>query len=95
MRLQVLPNSGSHGVRSMGEYSTGEPAFDGTAELWFESVADKESFFSTNLAYGAIASTLASAALTAVSAASGPNPIPSMAITSTSVMPINPRIAFR
>jgi uncharacterized protein (TIGR02118 family) len=28
------------------EYSTGEPAFDGTAELWFESVADKENFFS-------------------------------------------------
>jgi uncharacterized protein (TIGR02118 family) len=28
------------------EYSAGEPAFDGTAELWFESVADKERFFS-------------------------------------------------
>jgi len=28
------------------EYSAGEPAFDGTAELWFESVTDKESFFS-------------------------------------------------
>jgi len=27
-------------------YSTDEPAFDGTAELWFESVANKESFFS-------------------------------------------------
>lgn len=27
-------------------YSAGEPAFDGTAELWFDSVADKESFFS-------------------------------------------------
>ena len=27
-------------------YSLGEPAFDGTAELWFDSVADKESFFS-------------------------------------------------
>jgi len=24
------------------EYLAGEPAFDGTAELWFESVADKE-----------------------------------------------------
>jgi uncharacterized protein (TIGR02118 family) len=28
------------------EYSAGEPAFDGTAELWFESVADEERFFS-------------------------------------------------
>jgi uncharacterized protein (TIGR02118 family) len=28
------------------EYLAGEPAFDGTAELWFESVADKERFFS-------------------------------------------------
>jgi uncharacterized protein (TIGR02118 family) len=28
------------------EYSAGEPAFDGTAELWFESVAEKERFFS-------------------------------------------------
>ena len=28
------------------EYSAGEPAFDGAAELWFESVADKERFFS-------------------------------------------------
>ena len=27
----------------MGEYSTGEPAFDGTAELWFESVAKPHS----------------------------------------------------
>jgi uncharacterized protein (TIGR02118 family) len=29
-----------------GEYSAGEPAFDGAAELWFESVAEKERFFS-------------------------------------------------
>jgi uncharacterized protein (TIGR02118 family) len=29
-----------------GEYLAGEPAFDGTAELWFNSVADKEGFFS-------------------------------------------------
>jgi uncharacterized protein (TIGR02118 family) len=28
------------------EYSAGEPAFDGTAELWFDSVADEELFFS-------------------------------------------------
>ena len=28
------------------EYANGEPAFDGTAELWFDSVADKEAFFS-------------------------------------------------
>jgi uncharacterized protein (TIGR02118 family) len=28
------------------EYANGEPAFDGTAELWFESVADKNAFFS-------------------------------------------------
>jgi uncharacterized protein (TIGR02118 family) len=27
------------------EYSAAEPAFDGTAELWFDTVADKESFF--------------------------------------------------
>lgn len=29
-----------------GEYGAGEPAFDGTAELWFESVADKDAFYS-------------------------------------------------
>jgi len=28
-----------------GEYAQGEVAFDGTAELWFDSVADKDSFF--------------------------------------------------
>lgn len=28
------------------EYADGEPAFDGTAELWFDSVADKDRFFS-------------------------------------------------
>lgn len=28
------------------EYAAGEPAFDGTAELWFESVADKDAFYS-------------------------------------------------
>jgi uncharacterized protein (TIGR02118 family) len=28
------------------EYSAGEPPFDGTAELWFESAAEKERFFS-------------------------------------------------
>jgi uncharacterized protein (TIGR02118 family) len=28
------------------EYAGGEPAYDGTAELWFDSVADKEAFFS-------------------------------------------------
>jgi uncharacterized protein (TIGR02118 family) len=28
------------------EYSGGEPAFDGTAELWFDSVADKDAFYS-------------------------------------------------
>ena len=28
------------------EYATSEPAYDGTAELWFESVADKDAFFS-------------------------------------------------
>lgn len=27
------------------EYVAGEPAFDGTAELWFENVADKETFY--------------------------------------------------
>lgn len=28
------------------EYLTGEPAFDGTAELWFDNLEDKECFFS-------------------------------------------------
>lgn len=28
------------------EYADGEPAFDGTAELWFDSVEHKEAFFS-------------------------------------------------
>ena len=28
------------------EYATSEPAFDGTAELWFDSVEDKDAFFS-------------------------------------------------
>jgi uncharacterized protein (TIGR02118 family) len=27
-------------------YAEGEPAFDGTAEIWFDSVADKDAFFS-------------------------------------------------
>ena len=28
------------------EYATTEPAYDGTAELWFDSVADKDAFCS-------------------------------------------------
>lgn len=28
------------------EYASGEPAFDGTAELWFDSIADKDAFYS-------------------------------------------------
>jgi uncharacterized protein (TIGR02118 family) len=28
------------------QYAEGEVAFDGTAELWFDSVADKDAFFS-------------------------------------------------
>jgi uncharacterized protein (TIGR02118 family) len=28
------------------EYTTGDPAYDGTAELWFDSVEDKDAFFS-------------------------------------------------
>lgn len=28
------------------EYRAGEPAYDGTAELWFDSVADKDAFYS-------------------------------------------------
>ncbi len=28
------------------EYIAGDPAYDGTAELWFDSVADKNAFFS-------------------------------------------------
>jgi len=31
------------------EYAAGEPAFDGTAELWFDSVADKDAFYSDPL----------------------------------------------
>ena len=27
------------------EYAAGEPAFDGTAELWFDSVSAKDAFF--------------------------------------------------
>lgn len=30
----------------LDEYAQGEVAFDGTAELWFDSVADKDAFFS-------------------------------------------------
>jgi uncharacterized protein (TIGR02118 family) len=28
------------------EYFAGEPSYDGTAELWFDSVADKDAFYS-------------------------------------------------
>lgn len=28
------------------QYATGDPAFDGTAEIWFDSVQDKDAFFS-------------------------------------------------
>lgn len=28
------------------EYAAGDPAYDGTAELWFDTVADKDAFFS-------------------------------------------------
>ena len=27
------------------EYSKGEPSYDGAAELWFDSVADKDAFY--------------------------------------------------
>lgn len=27
------------------EYTAGDPAYDGTAELWFDSVKDKDAFF--------------------------------------------------
>ena len=30
----------------ISEYAAGEPAFDGTAELWFDSIADKDAFYS-------------------------------------------------
>jgi uncharacterized protein (TIGR02118 family) len=30
----------------LSEYGTSEPAFDGTAELWFDSIADKDAFYS-------------------------------------------------
>jgi uncharacterized protein (TIGR02118 family) len=29
-----------------GEYSGNEPSYDGTAELWFDSVEDKDAFYS-------------------------------------------------
>ena len=28
------------------EYAAGDPAYDGTAELWFDSVSDKDAFYS-------------------------------------------------
>jgi uncharacterized protein (TIGR02118 family) len=28
------------------EYAVGDPAYDGTAEIWFDSVQDKNAFFS-------------------------------------------------
>ncbi|MFL5607895.1 MAG: EthD domain-containing protein [Gemmatimonadaceae bacterium] len=28
------------------EYAAGEPSYDGTAELWFDSAADKDAFYS-------------------------------------------------
>jgi uncharacterized protein (TIGR02118 family) len=28
------------------EYASGEPSYDGTAELWFDSIADKDRFYS-------------------------------------------------
>ena len=28
------------------EYAAGEPSYDGKAELWFDSVADKDAFYS-------------------------------------------------
>lgn len=28
------------------EYAAGEPSYDGTAELWFDSPADRDAFFS-------------------------------------------------
>lgn len=28
------------------EYAAGEPSYDGTAELWFDSLADRDAFFS-------------------------------------------------
>ncbi len=28
------------------EYASGEPAYDGTAELWFDTVEDKDAFYS-------------------------------------------------
>lgn len=30
----------------LSQYAEGEPPFDGTAELWFDSAEDKDSFFS-------------------------------------------------
>jgi uncharacterized protein (TIGR02118 family) len=34
----------AHTIES--EYASGEPSFDGTAELWFDSVEDKDAFYS-------------------------------------------------
>lgn len=47
------------------------------------------------LAQAVMASTRASAELTACSATCGPKAMPSTAMTSTSVMPMNPKAAFR
>jgi uncharacterized protein (TIGR02118 family) len=30
----------------MSEYANGEPAFDGIAELWFDSIEDRDGFYS-------------------------------------------------
>ena len=34
------------GITLDAEYAVGDPAYDGTAELWFDSVQDKDAFFS-------------------------------------------------
>lgn len=51
-KVRALPASARYVRRYVqahtmaAEYTGGEPAFDGTAELWFDSVADKDAFYS-------------------------------------------------
>jgi uncharacterized protein (TIGR02118 family) len=51
-RVRAIPASAQYVRRYVqahtadDEYDAGEPAFDGTAELWFDSVADKDAFYS-------------------------------------------------
>jgi uncharacterized protein (TIGR02118 family) len=51
-RVKSIPATGKYVRRYVqahtleSEYAAGEPAYDGTAELWFDSVEDKDAFYS-------------------------------------------------